>query len=770
MESEAPFDLDRKDSEDEFMGKGLEEKEKFAWKGLNPNLVGMIGKGIGVESEGFVEPLKKLSCENGTEKPPLIIFSPVTESQLVKESLFFAAYTKVAYTQPKEMLYKLYKTEGKLIRSVLELAGFSYTDSHDWNLMWLGAIPQLYLFEGLNEYQRINHFPNSYEITKKDRMAVHLKHMLMRHGPEQYGFFPETYVIPDEYTEFYNRYTSDKNAQWIAKPCNSSQGKGIFLVDSLHSLPTVEGCVVSRYINNPLLINNLKFDIRLYVLITSYDPLRIYMYDEGLTRFASEPYSTSARASRYSFLTNYSVNKKNDKFVQNSDVKQDNIGHKWSFSALMKFLKANKIDTQLLSSRIYDIVIKTIISIEPGVVSLTKKLGLARNNCFDLLGFDIIIDSDLKPWLLEVNLSPSLATDSPLDLNIKSNLIADTLNIVGIRFYDRKKECLSKLRARIRARTNQLKQFDQKKKRIQEGAKGESINFTKFKLAISDLVEESARMKNFVRIFPCEGCDFYERFFLIKRNSNRTLLSFILLQNKEVVARPESIPVCKDMEKEVSEKDKNKLVITGDDILIEYLSRVLHACKSVTSEKLKTEWKLGLEKFVNHVIWVNISSTSTSAMSILQKLEIRISEMKERRKRSEVSGKEMIYHSQKHNIVRGFSAVQLENMLKSSSKSVAKEVMSYLFIENSGILSEIIKWLASSSMKRSKKLKSVRRNGSLPNEDFEKNIRTKRIEKKRGDCAKNGSLVMRELQSKVKENIFRPKTCQDSNNDSVDME
>lgn len=771
METRTDSSLLNEASQDKSQSNNLEEKEKFAWKGLNPSLVGMIGKGIGITEDSFIDPLKKLSAESISDKPPLISFSAVSENQLVKESLFFAAYTKTAYTQPKEMLYKLYKTEGKLIRSVLELAGFSYTDSHDWNLMWLGAIPQLYLFEGLNEYQRINHFPNSYEITKKDRMAVHLKHMLVRHGVEQYGFFPETFVIPEEYTEFYNRFTADKNAQWIAKPCNSSQGKGIFIVDSLHSLPTAEGCVVSRYINNPLLINSLKFDLRLYVLITSYDPLRIYIYDEGLTRFASEPYTTSSRASRYSFLTNYSVNKKNEKFVQNSDAKQDNIGHKWSFSALMKFLKANDINTQLLTSRIYDVIIKTMISIEPGVVSLTKKLGLARNNCFDLLGFDIIIDSDLKPWLLEVNLSPSLATDSPLDLFIKSNLIADTLNLVGVRFYDRKKECLSKLRARIRARNNQLKQFEPKaKKRNNEGGKNETISFSRFKLAISDLVEESARMKNFVRIFPCEGCDFYERFFQVKRNSNRTLLGFILMQNKEIIACPEPLPSSKDLEKEVGEKDKNKLVITGDDILIEYLSRVLHACKSVTNEKMKADWKQALEKFVNHIIWASISSSSTSNLSILQKLEIRISEMKERRKRTEVSGKEMTYHSQKHNVVRGFSAMQLENMLKSSSKSVAKEVMSYLFIDNSGILSEIIKWLASTSIKRSKKLKSVRRNGSLPHGDFEKNIRTKKIEKRRGEYMKNGSLAMKELQFRVKEKIMRPKTCQDSNNDSADLE
>lgn len=61
-----------------------------------------------------------------------------------------------------------------------------------------------------------------------------------------------------------------------------------------------------------------------------------------------------------------------------------------------------------------------------------KKLGLDRNNCFDLFGFDILIDSNLKPWLIEVNLSPSLATDSHLDFKIKSKLIADLFNLVCV--------------------------------------------------------------------------------------------------------------------------------------------------------------------------------------------------------------------------------------------------------------------------------------------------------------------------------------------------
>ena len=67
-----------------------------------------------------------------------------------------------------------------------------------------------------------------------------------------------------------------------------------------------------------------------------------------------------------------------------------------------------------------------------------------RLNCFEVFGFDILIDSDLKPWVLEVNLSPSLATDAPLDLKIKANLITDTLNMCGLRRFDHRKEQANK--------------------------------------------------------------------------------------------------------------------------------------------------------------------------------------------------------------------------------------------------------------------------------------------------------------------------------------
>ena len=109
--------------------------------------------------------------------------------------------------------------------------------------------------------------------------------------------------------------------------------------------------------------------------------------------------------------------------------------------------QARGLNINGLFEQINDIVVKTIISAEPllwnGVemylpntyqfnTSSQVDTNKKNNNCFELLGFDILIDECSKPWLLEVNLSPSLNTDTQLDFKVKGNLIADLFNLVGI--------------------------------------------------------------------------------------------------------------------------------------------------------------------------------------------------------------------------------------------------------------------------------------------------------------------------------------------------
>jgi hypothetical protein len=124
--------------------------------------------------------------------------------------------------------------------------------------------------------------------------------------------------------------------------------------------------VASHFIANPLLINGLKIDLRIYVALTSINPLRIYVYDEGLARFATCPYrdvGSDTRANRYMHLTNYSINKFNKKaFVQNNDPSQleGNLGSKWSLAGLKKELNKIGIDEYQIFRKIEDIIIKTI--------------------------------------------------------------------------------------------------------------------------------------------------------------------------------------------------------------------------------------------------------------------------------------------------------------------------------------------------------------------------------------------------------------------------
>jgi len=79
----------------------------------------------------------------------------------------------------------------------------------------------------------------------------------------------------------------------------------------------VESCVVQRYIHKPFLIDNLKFDLRIYVLLYGVNPLRVYWHEKGLARFSTEEYQAPSNCNMdnlYMHLTNYAINKNSDKF------------------------------------------------------------------------------------------------------------------------------------------------------------------------------------------------------------------------------------------------------------------------------------------------------------------------------------------------------------------------------------------------------------------------------------------------------------------------
>ena len=86
---------------------------------------------------------------------------------------------------------------------------------------------------------------------------------------------------------------SAPDKSWICKPAASSQGKGIFITQDINEIPPRTQAVVSEYVGKPLLIDGYKFDMRIYVALTSIYPLRMYIYEDGLARFATQKYNQS---------------------------------------------------------------------------------------------------------------------------------------------------------------------------------------------------------------------------------------------------------------------------------------------------------------------------------------------------------------------------------------------------------------------------------------------------------------------------------------------
>ncbi|XP_066958214.1 tubulin polyglutamylase TTLL5-like isoform X1 [Macrobrachium rosenbergii] len=326
------------------------------------------------------------------------------------------------------------QADSKLIRMLLEAHGFSEVDSSStfFNLYWGNAHFNPNEIRQLQDWQKVNHFPRSSELTRKDRLYMNIKRMQRQFGVKIFDFIPTSFILPTEYRDFCDTHLRERGT-WIVKPVASSQGKGIYLINQVDQVPADETSLVCRYIDSPLLVDGYKCDLRLYVAVTSLDPLVVYLYEEGLVRLATVKYQHGKNLwNPCIHLTNYSVNKFHSNYVQNEDPEVDDQGNKWSLSAFLRHLKSQGIDTGSMMRSIEDVIIKSLLAASYQMNTATNMFVPHHRNCFELYGFDILVDNQLKPWVLEVNLSPSLNIDQPLDLKIKSAMLADLFSLVGI--------------------------------------------------------------------------------------------------------------------------------------------------------------------------------------------------------------------------------------------------------------------------------------------------------------------------------------------------
>ncbi|XP_051163863.1 tubulin monoglutamylase TTLL4-like [Leptopilina boulardi] len=333
----------------------------------------------------------------------------------------------------KHLKWRLSTITPQLVRRTLINSGYRLLKkSQDWCGTW-GKHMTSVSFKSIKESQKINHFPGTFQIGRKDRLWRNFNRMMIKYGKKEFDFIPRTYVLPQDLRSFRQIWEKQGNKEkWIIKPPASARGTGIRVVNKWSQIPKKRPIIVQQYIAKPMLIDGAKFDLRLYVLVTSFNPLRIYLYPNGLVRFASVKYSDDINylSDRFMHLTNYSINKSSASYT-NNDSPDSCSGHKWTIKTLWNYLEKRQVNVEKLWSTMKEMVIKTMIAGESSINGFTKANVNSRYNCYELFGVDILLDENLKPWLLEVNISPSLQSASPLDVAVKGPLIRNVFNIVG---------------------------------------------------------------------------------------------------------------------------------------------------------------------------------------------------------------------------------------------------------------------------------------------------------------------------------------------------
>ncbi|XP_061734905.1 tubulin monoglutamylase TTLL4-like isoform X1 [Nerophis ophidion] len=488
-----------------------------------------------------VEEPMSLEVKDEQEKRPALVPSLFAH---MPPTLYFSTANEQVEMLPEEqrqlLKWKISTVTPNVVKNTISRSHFTPTKkSHDWMGCW-GHHMKSPCFKTLQEHQKLNHFPGTFQIGRKDRLWKNLSKMQVRFGRQEFNFFPRTFVLPQDILLLRKAWKDGSRQKWIIKPPASARGIGIQVIHKWSQMPRKKSLLVQKYLHKPYLISGNKFDLRIYVYVTCYDPLRIYIFSDGLVRFASCKYSSSMKtlSNKFMHLTNYSVNKKNSDYQANSDDKACQ-GHKWTLKALWQYLGSRGVNTTLIWEKIKDIVIKTIIASEPYVNSLLKMHVRTPYSCHELFGFDVMLDENLKPWILEVNISPSLHSNTALDVAVKGQMVRDLLNLAGFRVPQQDissgstSSTNSSLCGGTRETTHPEVSVDEKVKRafyLKKRFADQAFLATVLDImtpsdvrVLAESEDELSRCGEFERIFPSPSASRYLRFFECPRYLNMVL-------------------------------------------------------------------------------------------------------------------------------------------------------------------------------------------------------------------------------------------------------
>jgi len=322
----------------------------------------------------------------------------------------------------------------------------SYEYSEPWELFfsacqWEENKPTVNVFKNLQPFQTVNYFPEAWNTFRKDISAIDLNSAYKKFG-EEFNIYPQSWTLPEDYDNFCAHVASHPDNFYIIKPKDEQRGEGISVTgDPMTAVNKNDEVLVQVYINNPLLMEGYKFDMRIMVLIDSLSPFKIYIYKEGYVRLSSKKYTKATKnnvktifnaENRLMHLTNYSLNKVNEfcNFKEATGFAPEE--NKNSILRSLEYFNywlenVEKVNSEKIMNDIDELCVKTLLASHPRLIKDYNDNG--RPNAFQVLGFDVMLDEQYKPWFIEINHNPDLLEHPTLCTLVNTQLVEDLLNL-----------------------------------------------------------------------------------------------------------------------------------------------------------------------------------------------------------------------------------------------------------------------------------------------------------------------------------------------------
>jgi hypothetical protein len=268
----------------------------------------------------------------------------------------------------------------------------------------------------------LNHYSNPNIITEKANLSK-----IVKENEYLSSIHPKTYILKvnktseKEIDDFIKSF-GEKN-MLIVKPAGLYGGQGIQIFNNLDdvydyvSKDKESSYIMQQYITNPLLLDKKKFDIRVHVLLDK--DYNIYINKYAVMRKTKSDYNNN-------FTGDWEI----DKFIHitNYSVQKDAIGNKEEILGISQMLEL--FSDKELTSQVVKIVKTLLLQVKGRLKPWTFSDSTSKINCYEMLGFDILLDENYKAWLLEVNLNPIFSWNSPAVDAYMELTISDMFKII----------------------------------------------------------------------------------------------------------------------------------------------------------------------------------------------------------------------------------------------------------------------------------------------------------------------------------------------------